>query len=165
VTRRLPVPTLGILALAVIAVLSLAGCSCNAPNTFDQRYCQAYSGNTPLPAFLIGVAFFTLTFLVWRFTRRRNAAGSRGAVDPGPPSTVRGIDGSASAALEPLIASGAVAGRILEGYDGRWIVELTFGSGRATEVFVTTWADRETACREALDEIDRRTREAASEIT
>jgi hypothetical protein len=142
------------LVVAIVVVLSLAGCSCNAPNTFDQRYCQAYSSNTPLPAFLIGVAFFTLTFFVWRFMRRRNPAGSRRAADPA--STIREIDGSASAALEPLIATGAVAGRILEGYDGRWIVELTFGSGRATEVFVTDWGDREAVCLEALEELDRR---------
>ena len=149
-------PALGMLAVAVLVVFSVTGCACNAPNTFDQRYCQAYSSNTPLPAFLIGVAFFALTFLVLRFMWRRNRGDSSAAVDPSPRAAVREIDGSACATLEPLIEGGAVAGRILEGFDGRWIVELRFGSGRDTEVFVTDWADREAACRDALEELERR---------
>lgn len=156
-------PAVGLLALAVIVVLSVAGCSCNAPNTFDQRYCQAYSSNTPLPAFAIGVAFFALTLFVWMFIRRRNPADADRTVNPSPGSTTQEIDGSASTTLERLIESGAVAGRILEGFDGRWIVELTFGTGRNTEVFVTNWGDREAACREALEELDRRQQETAGE--
>jgi hypothetical protein len=165
VTRSASAPAMGVLALAVVVALSVAGCACNAPNTFDQRYCEAYSSNTPLPAIAIGVAFFALTVLVWRFMWRRNPADSRPTVDPGVGSTVRASDGSASGVLEPLIASGAVAGRILEGFDGRWIVELTFGTGRETEVFVTNWTDREAACREALEELDRRQPGSASERT
>ena len=164
-TRSVSWHALGVLGLAVTVALSVAGCACNAPNTFDQRYCQAYSSNTPLPALAIGVAFFALTFLVWRFMWGRNPADPRPTLDPGVGSTVRGRDGSASAMLEPLIASGAVVGRILEGFDGRWIVELTFGTGRETEVFVTNWTDREAACREALEELDRRQPGSASERT
>jgi hypothetical protein len=50
----------------------------------------------------------------------------------------------------------APMGRILERYDGRWAVELTFDPDRGLDTFLSTWTDREAACREGLDEMERR---------
>lgn len=141
----------------MFAALDLAGCSCNTSNTFDQRYCESYSGTTVVPAFAIGAAFFALTFLVWRFVWRRGrdilgdeAAGGANRTVDSP------TDGGPCATLEQLIASATISGRALEGYDGRWVVELTFVGDEGDDVFVTGWTTREAACREALEELDRR---------
>lgn len=144
-------------ALVLLAALNLAGCSCNTTNTFDQRYCESYSGTTVVPAVAIGAAFFALTFLVWQLTWRRDRAepGDK-AVGLEAPPVARPTDGGACASLEQLIASGAIEGRVLEGYDSRWIVELTFGAGQREDPFVTSWTSREAACQEALEELERR---------
>ena len=142
------------LAFVLLAAVNLVGCSCNTSNTFDQRYCEAYSDTTLGPAVAIGAAFFALTFLVWRFARRDRA--NRSAADARTPSAVRPTDGSSCATLQAQIASGAVEGRVLEGYDGRWLVEVIFVASHGGDAFATGWTSREAACREALDELERR---------
>lgn len=145
------------LAFVLLAAVNLVGCSCNTSNTFDQRYCEAYSDTTLGPAVAIGAAFFALTFLVWRFVRRDRANRSAAATtDAGTPSAVRPTDGSSCATLEAQIGIGAVEGRVLEGYDGRWLVEVIFVASHGGDAFVTSWTSREAACREALDELERR---------
>ena len=150
-TLRLPAAIL----LTVVAALVIDGCSCNTSNTFDQRYCESYSGTTIVPAVVIGIGFFALTFLVVMYVRRRIRQAPEDDVATDAPDSVDLSDGGASARLEGLIASGAVAGRIVEGYDGRWVVELTDADERGSRAFVTSWSTREAACREALEEVER----------
>ena len=148
-------------ALLGVASTTLSGCACNAPNTFDQRYCEAYADTTLLPAVAIGAVFFLFTYLVWRTVRRRDRPAIQEMPAERPLASV--ADDAACATLERLIASGAVSGRLLEGYDGRWVVELTGRDTTSTESFITAWGTRDAACREALAELERRGVPAAAE--
>jgi hypothetical protein len=146
------------LLLALMTAFNVAGCSCNTANTFDQRYCEAYSDTAAGPAaVVIGAAFFALTFLVWRFMWRRGGPVSGDdAVSTGEPPMNRAMDGAACTNLERVIANTTVSSRVLEGYDSRWVVELTFGRGEGADAYVTAWTTREAACRAALEELERR---------
>jgi hypothetical protein len=146
-------------ALGGLVATLVAGCSCNTTNSFDDQYCNAYT-NTPVPAFLIGVAFFAVLFLLiavfQRLTRpapseeaaRRSAPSS--GVPSGPPWRVHGLEVRAPTHVLADLVDQGVDIRASERFDGVWLIEVRVPHADPPFDYVGTWGPREVGSRDAL---------------
>jgi hypothetical protein len=142
----------------------LGGCSCNAPNILEQSYCQAYSQNTIGPAIVTLIGFFVLAavsvWLFWRWYRPKRAPTRASAQDRARDPLPWAVGGLATRpaceVLQEVFEAHPGSGHLLEGYDGRWLVELSVPAADPPIDEPGEWTTRDEACRQALELLELR---------
>ena len=149
----------------------LDGCSCNAPNSLDQYYCQSYPASITPWAIGSLVGFVALAIAsVWLFRRFYRPSSpppppaASAAADSLPAASADGVrwriaglrTRPASEVLAELNGTGPPVARINEGYDGRWMVEIALPTLAPPLDFIGTWTTHEQACRDALNVLEAR---------
>lgn len=144
--------------MGALLTSAVAGCSCNTTNAFDDQYCNTYADITLLPAFLIGVAFFALLLLAivafQRLTRRAPSERSGLPALRGPsfepPWRVQGLEARAPSLVLDELADLGVGIRVLERFDGTWLVEVRVPNAHPPFDYMSSWGPLETVSRDAL---------------